>query len=125
MAEVVVASGILAVVASGLFGTVIMARHMIGTAQLHNEAQMIVMDKIWEVFQQDYNDLLNYDNPDTEAVSSDSLLHPYGGTLRSWALNYGDYIYIFVRVDWNQPMLRNGSTAVHESAAMYRFRSQR
>ncbi len=128
LAEVVVASGLLAIVTSGLFGAITLANHMIYSARLRNEAQMLVVDKMWDTFHMNYDDLLDFASStvvETEAVPSYSMLHSLGGTLRTWVLNYGDYVYLFVRADWVQPGFRGGSSSEFEYNSMYRYRSTR
>jgi len=110
MAEVIVAGAVVALASLGIFGSMIMAHYLIENAREYQEAEKLAVDKLWAVFNERYDDLVQrQDNPSTEAVPQESLLYALGGTIRTAILRYSDHCRIMVRVDWN------GRTITHHA----------
>ena len=123
LAEVVVASGILAILASGVYGAMLMSQHMIASAVHHQEAKALAFDQAWTLFNADYEKgLRNYPAEGTvEPVPHESPLFPLGGVVRTWVINLGDFCIIVVRVDWNYRTLGGNNELPFEWAWIERY----
>lgn len=123
--EALLAMVILAMMASGVFASIMLARHVMTSARHHQEAQALAFDYAWTLFHQDYEELLNYDSPTTEPVPADSPLFPYGGTVRQSVVVHSDHCQILVRVDWQEPTFGTGTKALHQSHTVHRYNTAR
>jgi len=121
--EVLMASFVLAILSAGIFGSFLVARHLIKSSRLHQEAQMLAFDKAWQVYHQNYNQLVNYGIV-TQAVPNNSILFSSGGTIRSAVLNQGNFCTVMVRVDWNYTTISGTQEIPNETVTIRRYRTQ-
>lgn len=115
LAEVIIAGAILALVATGVFTSVLMAQFLISNAREHQAAESLAMDKVWEIFNLPYQQIENSPNPLAMqiAVPQSSILYNWGGTIRTAVTKQADYCEIMVRVDWN------GRTITHQASPSF------
>jgi len=100
LVELVVASMLLVLLASGIYGAVSMSTWMVVCARNHLEAQSLAVDRCWIAYRTEYSDLLIAPAIKTEAVPDAHLLKALGGTLRTAVAAYSDHVDLSVRVDW-------------------------
>ncbi|MFA5205884.1 MAG: hypothetical protein WC708_15920 [Lentisphaeria bacterium] len=116
LAEVLVASCLLMLLAAGIYGTVSMSTWMIFCARNHLEAQSLAVDRCWIAYRKEYSDLLITTAVKTEAVPDTHVLKNLGGTIRTAVATYSDHVDLTVRVDW----VENGKPA-NESFTVSRY----
>lgn len=115
LVELVVASILLALLASGIYGAVGMSTWMVFCARNHLEAQSLAVDRCWIAYRNEYSDLL-IAPVKTEAVPDTHVLKGMGGTIRTAVAPYSDHVDLIVRVDW----VENGKAAF-ESFSVSRY----
>jgi len=146
LVEVMVAFGVMALVAVGIFGSVSLSQRMLRQSRSHLEAEGIVMDNLWLVTNSNsFDNLLAMANSATPTTTvslastnglipdySDSFLANYGGTLRTAVTIQTDtatsskYVNVWVRLDWvNRAVLGGKQRAESESLSMNRYQTDR
>ena len=106
--EVVISSAIATLTILGVYSAMLMFMNMSISTRCHNEAETLAMDRIWAVFNQDYETLAaSNPNPKVEALPASSILFPMGGTMRTAVLVFSNACEIQVAVDW-VPMTFSG-----------------
>ncbi len=124
LAEVIVAGAILALIATGVFTSVLLAQLLISNAREHQVAESLAMDKAWEIFNLPYHQIENSPNPLAMQVSvpESSLLYNLGGTIRTAVIKYSNYCEIQVRVDWNGRTITHKPSPSYEALSVLRYR---
>jgi len=119
-----VAGAILALVATGVFTSVLLAQFLISNAREHQAAESLAMDKAWEIFNLPYHQIENSPNPLAMqiAVPESSILYNLGGTIRTIVLKQTDYCEIQVRVDWNGRTITHKPSPSYETLSVLRYR---
>jgi len=125
LAEVVVATGLLALTTSGVYSGIIVCLKMIASARYHQEAQTVAVDRAWLLLHEGYEDLVNYESPGVEIVPASSPLNELGGTFRCAVLNHSDHCEIIVRVDWNEKTAGGVLKSPYVTASVRRYNTIR
>lgn len=102
LVEVLVASGLLVLMAAGIYATITMSTWMINTARQRLEAQSLAVDRCWIAYRDSYSNLLNYPTLSTATVPAGHSLFPFGGTVRTGVEKFATYVRITIRVDWSE-----------------------
>ena len=106
--EVMISSAVAMILIMGVYSAMLVFVNMIVTTRSHNEAEALAMDRIWAVFNQDYDSLRIFTpNPRVETLPATSFLYPMGGTMRTAVLVESNACEIQVAVDW-RPMTFSG-----------------
>lgn len=124
LAESLIASALTAISVMALYGSMIMSQMIVASARHHNEAQCLAMDRLWTVFNWDYEVLKNTATA-TAAVSTNSVLFPLGGTMRTAVLVFTNHCQVQVRVDWNQRTYGGGTNTPYELYWADRYQNRR
>jgi len=124
LAEVIIASAILALVATSVFTSVLMAEFLVSNAREHQTAETLAMDKLWQIFNLPYQQLENSPNPLAMqiAVPQSSILYNWGGTIRTAVTKHADSCEIQVRVDWNGRTITHRASPSFEMLTVDRYR---
>lgn len=102
LVEVLVASGLLVLMASGIYASITIASRMVYDARQRLEAQGLACDRCWIAYRDTYDNNLSYPAVTTTAVPMGHSLFPFGGTVRRGITVYTDHVTIEVRVDWTE-----------------------
>ena len=106
--EVMISAAVATILILGVYSAMLIFVNMIVTTRCHNEAEALAMDRIWSVFNADYDELrIASPNPRVETVPTTSFLFPMGGTMRTAVLVESNACEIQVAVDW-RPMTFSG-----------------
>jgi len=121
--ETVVASIILTLVATGIFGTIHSANQMLQASRMHREAMSLASDATWSTFNKPLSTLAELAklNPQVSSVPSDNILANKTGVIRIAVTTPKIHYYrIRTQVFW----VSNGKR-IKEEYTIRRFKTER
>jgi hypothetical protein len=100
--EVVVAAFVVALATLVVVSALVAGLTSIHSARSHMSAESLAMDRLWTLFNTNYEALCSFPVV-TETVPTNSVLFPLAGTIRTGVEVYTNRCVVRVRVDWLQP----------------------